>query len=868
MWKKIAFVLCVGAACGLGNRVGAQTADQAWLKDATPQPNPEAVRALGKGPLEQAALEELRRGIGRHKESSEIVIGTVDEVVHAFPALRVPTARAPGPEGYWLYREPDNKHLVIAGADERGVLYGAFALLRLRGEGQTLGGEVVRSTPAMAIRWVDEWDNADGSIERGYAGRSIFFEGSKVRDDLAPVGEYARLLSSVGINGCNVNNVNNAAPFLNAEMHSGLKRIADAMRPWGVRLAMSVDVASPQKVGGLATYDPLDPQVKAWWTAKVNEIYALIPDFAGFTVKADSEGQPGPASYGRTPADAANTLAAALAPHGGVVLYRAFVYNHHLDWNDKKADRARAAYDIFHPLDGKFAPNVIVQIKEGPIDFQVREPVSPLFGGLTQTSQAMEVQITQEYTGQQRHLVYLAPLWKEVLDFDLRVDGKSTPVKNILAGTAAFDRKVSAQAAVDRNRRSFDSPALRGNVAQDDKSVSRTNSVGRRLGGMVGVSGVGRDAWLGSPLALANLYAFGRLAWDPNLAPEKIAEEWTRQTIGNDAEVVRTVTRMLMQSWPAYEGYTGPLGLQTLTDITGSHYGPGIEGSENNGWGQWHRADHEGVGMDRTVATGTGYAGQYAPEVANIFESAQTTPDDLLLFFHRVPYTYRLQDGKTVIQYLYDSHYEGAARAAEFVKDWEGLKEKIDPALYTKVLARLQYQAGHAIVWRDAVTQYFLKLSGIPDEMGRAGNFAGRLEAEDAKLTGYEVIDVKPWEDASRGKAVACDAKEKQRSCSAEWTYHGAAGVYDVAIEYFDLQGGVAQFELRVHGKSTGSGADWVADATLPTKRPHGDNSVRHVVRGMVLKPGDVLEVTGTPDGSDPAALDYLEVMPVASSMH
>ena len=255
------------------------------------------------------------------------------------------------------------------------------------------------------------------------AGGRSFFDAGHVRADLAPVREYARLLASVGINGCNINNVNNAAPFLKPEMLEEVARIADTMRPYGVRVALSADVASPQTIGGLKTYDPLDPAVIAWWKTKVDEIYKYIPDFAGFTVKADSEGQPGPASYGRTPADAANTLAAALAPHGGVVLYRAFVYNHHLDWNDPKADRARAAYDIFHPLDGKFAANVIVQVKEGPIDFQAQEPVSPLFAGLEKTNQAMELQITQEYLGQQRHLVYIAPMWKWVLDFDLRAQG-------------------------------------------------------------------------------------------------------------------------------------------------------------------------------------------------------------------------------------------------------------------------------------------------------------------------------------------------------------------------------------------------------------------------------------------------------------
>ena len=254
---------------------------------------------------------------------------------------------------------------------------------------------------------------------------------------------------------------------------------------------------------------------------------------------------------------------------------------------------------------------------------------------------------------------------------------------------------------------------------------------------------------------------------------------------------------MLMQSWPAYESYTGPLGLQTLTDITGSHYGPNIESSENNGWGQWHRADHDGVGMDRTVATGTGYVGQYSPDVAKIYESTGTTPDDLLLFFHHVPYTWKLHDSKTVIQYLYDSHYDGAAQAAHFVDDWTSLKGRIDPELYADMLPRLQYQAGHAIVWRDAVVQYFLKLSGIPDAHGRAGHYPNRLEAEDAHLTGYKIIDVQPWEDSSGGKAVTC---EGQRSCAAEWTYNGQPGRFNIAVQYFDLQGGDAKFTLTVDG--------------------------------------------------------------------
>lgn len=800
----------------------AQTADQAWLKnDQVARWARASVSALGRDSLELTAVNEIERqvpGVVNSKPllgTEEIVVGTLDEVRKAYPTLKIPADLAP--DGYWLSATQLNMggHIVIAGSNPHGTLYGAFDLLRRANTGQDLAHFEAVGAPTFAIRWVDEWDNADGTIERGYAGRSIFFDGGHVRDDLAPVAEYARLLASVGINGCNLNNVNNAAPFITPEMLKGIARIADTMRPWGVRVSLSVDIASPQKIGGLATYDPLDPAVKAWWGAKTEEIYKLIPDFAGFTVKADSEGQPGPASYGRTPADAANLLANALAPHGGIVFYRAFVYNHHLDWNDPKADRARAAYDIFHPLDGKFAANVIAQTKEGPIDFQAREPVSPLFGGLEHTGQAMEVQITQEYTGQQRHLVYLAPMWKQVLDFDMRAESRSTPVKGILAGKA------------------FNQP----------------------LGGMVGVAGVGQDAWLGSPLALANLYAFGRLAWNPNLTPEQIAEEWTRQSISNDPVVVSTVTKMLMQSWPAYEHYTGPLGMQTLTDITGTHYGPKIESSENNGWGQWHRADHDGVGMDRSVATGTGYAGQYPPDSAKAYENVSTTPDDLLLFFHHVPYTYKLHSGSTVIQYIYDSHYKGAEQAAYLGKEWETLKGRIDPKLFDDINARLAYQAGHAIVWRDAIVQYFLKLSGIPDEHGRAGHYPGRLEAEDARLTGYTIIDVNPWEDASAGKAANCE----QSNCSAEWTYYGKAGRFDLEVQYFDLQGGNAQFTLNVNGLQK---AAWIADAQLPSLKPHGDNSTRFTLHDIELKSGDVLRVSGTPDKADPAAIDYIEIEP------
>jgi alpha-glucuronidase len=458
------------------------------------------------------------------------------------------------------------------------------------------------------------------------------------------------------------------------------KRIADVFRPWGVQISMSVDLSSPKLIGGLDTFDPIDSRVAEWWRKKVDGLYRQIPDFGGFVVKADSEGRSGPSAYGRTPADAANVIARALKPHGGVVFYRAFVYNHHLDWRDPKNDRAKAAYDNFHPLDAKFDDNAIVQIKNGPIDFQVREPVSPLFAGLRSTNEAIELQITQEYTGQQKHLCFLVPMWKEVLDFDMRVDGRSTPVKDLVSGRL-FHRPV---------------------------------------GGFVGVANVGLDAtWLGSPLAMANLYGFGRLAWNPDLRSETIIDEWTRLTFGSEPRVVKTIANLQLSSWPVYESYTGPLGAGTLTNIVGNHYDPGPQSSEENGWGQWHRADHQGIGMDRTMATGTGYIGQYPPEVQKVYESLADCPDNLLLFFHHVPYTYVLHSGKTVIQHVYDSHHDGAERARGFVAQWKTLEGRVDPERYRDILARFEFQAGEAVKWRDTICNWMYGLSGIPDQKGR-----------------------------------------------------------------------------------------------------------------------------------------------------
>jgi alpha-glucuronidase len=607
------------------------------------------------------------------------VLGTWKDIHPLFPELR--RARVPSGEGFWLktVRQKGAKYWLIIGGNDRGVLYGMFSLLSRFAQQRNVSVLDDSQSPSAPIRWVSQWDNLDGSIERGYAGRSIFFDNAAVRGDLTRAGEYARLLASVGINGCAINNVNADPRILSAEFLPQLARVADTFRPWGVKLAVSVDMSSPVAVGGLKTFDPIDPEVAAWWRKTADAIYERIPDFGGFVVKADSEGRSGPSQYGRTAADAANVIARALAPHHGVLLYRAFVYNHHLDWRDTKADRARAASDYFHPLDGKFDENVVIQIKYGPIDFQVREPASPLFGAMPNTNQAIELQVTQEYTGQQRHLVFLAPMWKEILDFDMQVNG-ATPVKKIVSGEAWH----------------------------------------RPLGGYNAVVNVGLDEnWLAHPLAMANLYGYGRLSWNPDLSAEEIADEWTRLTFNNKPQLVETISEMLLSSWHVYENYTGPLGAGTLTNILGDHYGPGIESSERNGWGQWHRADSKGVGMDRTVATGTGYIGQYSPEVQKKYETLAACPDELLLFMHHVPYTYVLHSGKTVIQHIYDSHYEGAERAAGLITQWQSLRGQIDDERYGDVLTRLQYQAGFAIVWRDTVVNWFLKESGVPDAKGR-----------------------------------------------------------------------------------------------------------------------------------------------------
>jgi alpha-glucuronidase len=798
-----------------------ETAAQAYRTNL-----PAVVATFSATPAASSAQRELLRGVrgmlGRTLRISStlptenaFLIGTLADLRQAAPQVKL-TADIPA-DGFWLTRVAAGgvTYTVITASNDRGVLYGVFAYLRKLATGAPLAKLDEKQSPYASVRWVNQWDNPDGSIERGYGGRSIFFDKMAVRDDLSRVSEYGRLLASLGINACAINNVNSNPKMLSDDMIGQVKRVAEAFRPWGVQVALSVQFGSPKTLGGLDTFDPLDPGVASWWKTRVDAVYAAIPDFAGFVVKADSEGQAGPSAYGRTHADAANVVARALAPHGGIVFYRGFVYDHHADWTNPKNDRGRAAWDNFKPLDGKFDSNAVIQIKHGPIDFQVREPASPLFGALEKTNQAIELQITQEYFGQARHSVFLVPMWKAALDFDMHAGAQSTPVKALVAGKV-FHRPV---------------------------------------GGFVGVANVGLDDnWLGNHLSQANLYGFGRLAWNPDLTSEQIADEWTRQTFSTEPKTLDVVKSIQLSSWRTYENYTGPLGLQTLTDIVGDHYGVAVEASERNGWGQWHNADQKGAGMERTVAKGTGYTSQYPPAVASMYESLETCPDELLLFIHHVPYTYKLHSGKTVIQHLYDAHYEGSEAVSRYVQQWSTLKGHLDDRRYQDILTQLVYQEGQAQVWRDAVNNWFFRASSIPDAKARVGNHPGRYEAEAMKLDGYTVVDVRPWEGASGGKAVSCPAER----CAATLKYDGAPGWYTLSVRYFDVMNAVSHFKVTIGGQVLD---EWAADDRVPTRRIDSSSSSRRLIPGIALRPGDEIRIEGQRGGNETAALDYLEIL-------
>jgi alpha-glucuronidase len=630
-----------------------------------------------RGPMTKAAASELKRGLSGLLARPIDLRSKIDRDGAILLALAGSSALKPlklrlrdlGNEGFLIRSEHVGGHAVtvITANDERGLLYGAFALLRQVQTHRPLG-RFLSDRPALPLRLLDHWDNLDGFIERGYAGRSLWnWRSLPQRIDQRYV-DYARADASVGINGAVLNNVNANAQILTPVYLRKVRALADTFRPWGVRVYLSAKFTAPIEIGGLKTADPLDPAVRAWWRAKADEIYRSIPDFGGFLVKANSEGQPGPQDYHRTHADGANMLAEALRPHGGIVIWRAFVYS------SSDQDRAKQAYDEFRPLDGKFARNVIVQVKNGPVDFQPREPFSPLFGAMPHTRLAMEVQITKEYLGFNTHVAYLGTMWEE---------------------------------------------ALKSRTARPNPNSIVADS----LSAMAGVANTGTDRnWSGSQFDQANWYAFGRLAWNPRGSARSIADEWTRMTWGNDLHLVATVVGMMMGSRQAVVNYMTPLGLAHQMG-TGHHYGPApwVTDQKRPEWNPtyYNRADSKGIGFDRT-ASGTNAVAQYAPAVAARFAKLNTVGDDYLLWFHHVPWEIRLDTGRTVWDELLTRYDLGVAEVAGMNRDWQSLRPFVDPRRFTEVSQSLATQGREAKWWRDASIAYFQSISRRPLPAGVA----------------------------------------------------------------------------------------------------------------------------------------------------
>ena len=534
-------------------------------------------------------------------------------------------------------------HLIEA-RTEQGLLYGRYALRR---------GEQGESHPAFKYRILNHWDNLDGTIERGYAGRSIFWS----RPAEGSWAEYAEACASIGINGTVLNNVNASPKMLTAVYLDSVRMIADQLRPWGVRVYLSVNFGSPKALGDTKTADPLNPQVQRWWKAKAREIYKLIPDFGGFLVKANSEGQPGPFDYGRTHADGANMLADALKPYGGIVMWRSFVYGA----KHKGEDRVKQAVSEFAELDGQFRPNVILQSKNGPLDFQPREAYAPIFDQMKHTPQMAELQITQEYLGHSTHLVFLAPMWKEFF----------------------------------------------GHLGVGTKGAAEV----KNLVGIAGVANIGLDRnWCGHHFAQANWYAFGRLAWNPALTARQIAEEWVEQTFDIDHPAAQVVN-MMLRSHEACVDYMMPLGLHHIFKFD-HHYGPEPDGYLPNIPIEWcpvyyHRANKDSIGFDRTMATGSGATGQYREPYRSLYENVNTCPENLLLWFHRVPWTRRLSSGRLLMEELEFRYQRGVSEVKDFVRIWQEARSTIDEQRWEEVNTKLHEQLSNAEEWQKVCSGYF-----------------------------------------------------------------------------------------------------------------------------------------------------------------
>ncbi len=643
----------------------------------------------GNSEVLEAAKSELQMGLNgllgqnvpsatSNKNGGLVVAGTVKTSNVIGTLKEKDKLKGLGSEGYLIINTTieGKPAIAIAANEDKGVLYGVFNFLRMLQSHQSLKNISIESTPKIDIRTLNHWDNLDRTVERGYAGFSLW-DWHKLPDYIYPrYKDYARANASIGINGTVLTNVNANALILTPHYLEKVKALADVFRPYGIKVYLTARFSAPIEIGGLKTADPLDAEVQQWWKDKAAEIYGYVPDFGGFLVKANSEGQPGPQNYGRKHADGANMLADAVKPHNGIVMWRAFVYD------DKEPDdRHKQAYNEFKPHDGKFRDNVLVQVKNGAIDFQPREPFHPMFGTMPETPLMMEFQITQEYLGFSTHLVNLASLFKECLDSDTYAKGEGSTVAKVIDGS------------LDNHK----------------------------LSGIAGVSNIGTDRnWTGHIFGQANWYAFGRLAWNHELSVDQINEEWIRMTFGNSPEIIKPIKSIMDASYETLVNYMTPLGLHHIMGWD-HHYGPSpwISDKHRADWTSvyYHKADSEGIGFDRT-ANGSNAVGQYHEPVQELFSSLETCPEKYLLWFHHLSWDYKTQSGRTLWDELCHRYYSGADSARWMNKAWDELQGKVDEERYNSVKMSLNIQEKEARWWRNSCVLYFQSFSGKPIPAG------------------------------------------------------------------------------------------------------------------------------------------------------